>query len=174
MVDREALEARRTIAGANLLTNYVTRIDQQLEFALEEIDDFNATAFSDMAMAIARASADKHARIVLINRCSDLIKHLLRTYPLPKLTQKKIALVHEAILYCMGSHFGSWEELMQKGAVKVVSNLRILEEDVALEEQMVGQVADVMDMDRSEKLPKGSWKERRKQRLKRRSSKYDS
>jgi hypothetical protein len=171
-MDREVLDARRTIAGANLLNNYITRIDQQLEFALEEIDRFNATIFSDMAMAIARASADKKARMVLIARCSDLIKHLLRTYPLPKLTQKKIALVHEAILHCMGSHFGSWEELMQKGAVKVVSNLRVLDEDVGLDESLVGQVADIMDTDRSEKLPKGSWKERRKERLQRRASEY--
>jgi len=173
MVDKEALEARRTIAGANLLTNYVTRIDQQLEYALEEIDKFNATVFSDMAMVIARASADKNSRMILIKRCSDLIKHLLRTYPLPKLTQKKVALVHEAILHCMGSHFGSWEELMQKGAVKVVSNLRVLEEDVALEESVIGQYAEIMETDRSERLPKGSWKERRKERLKRRAMEYE-
>ncbi len=166
MTDKETAKALETTAGANLLNNYIMRIDTQLEFALEEVALFDPTEFSHMAMMIARLSADPLARMTLLRRCSELIKHLIRQFPLPELTKKKVMQVQESILYCFGSHFGKWEELMQSGAVKVMQKTRVLEEELGLSDNVMSQLADVMDQDRSERPSKGKWMERRRERLK--------
>jgi len=97
--------------------------------------------------------------------CSDLIKHMHRQYPWPPLTSKKVGIVKQGILWCFGRHFGGWEELMQATAAKVVSHVRVLEEQIAVQEQAVNQLASVLQQGRAESPQKGSWKDRRAKRL---------
>ncbi len=145
-----------TTAAANLLTKYIERLDIQKTEVSEAANNITSQIlekgkkkgfenpdiieFQTMVQTVANLCGDDRTRDYLLRKLSELIRQGTWEYPNAGYTKLIVNQLLSAVLYAVGGHYGAWESEMKQALVKILGNVRVMDEQVHVERRFLEQM----------------------------------
>ena len=142
-----------TTAAANLLTKYIERLDLQKLEVSEAADSITTqilergtnkgfenpdiVEFQTMVNTVANLCGDDRTRIYLVRKLSELIRQSTWDYPNANYTKLIINQLLSAVVSAVSGHNASWESEMKMALLKILGNVRVMDEQVHVERRFL-------------------------------------